>query len=84
MDTLLLINLIWTLKFDGQTPIKITVTIYFYLARLSGKDKNSPLWQGTVIRTITEWNLLDKDLFSACEATASPFTTFKAKLSGSP
>ena len=55
----------------------------YNLQRLSGKDKNSPLWHGTIIRTITNWNDLPEDssLYSGCEATVFPFTTFKEKLS---
>ena len=55
----------------------------YNLKRLSGKDKHSPLWHGTVTRTIADWNNLpaDSSLFTACEATVSPFTTFKEKLS---
>ena len=45
----------------------------YNLKRLSGKDKHSPLWQGTVTRTIIEWNALKPDIFKACEATAAPF-----------
>ena len=82
-------------EFEGHIDINSTdldLEIYrpnsyrnhcYNLKRLSGKDKNSPLWHGTIIRTITDWNNLpaDSSLFSACEATVSPFTTFKEKLS---
>ena len=56
----------------------------YNLKRLSGKDKHSPLWQGTVARTIVEWNSLSPEVFKACEASAAPFTNFKAQLASRP
>ena len=35
---------------------------------LNGKDKNSPLWNGTVARTIKDWNALDNNIFIAASS----------------
>ena len=56
----------------------------YNLSRITGKDTHSPLWQGSVCRTVTEWNGLDDSTFELCESTAAPFTTFKAQLAGCP
>ena len=56
----------------------------YNLSRITGKDTHSPLWQGSVCRTVTEWNGLNDSTFELCESTAAPFTTFKAQLAGCP
>ena len=56
----------------------------YNLSRITGKDTHSPLWQGSVCRTVTEWNGLENSTFELCESTAAPFTTFKAQLAGCP
>ena len=45
------------------------------LKKLSGKDRNSPLWKGTITRTIAEWNRLPQDTVAA-----PSLETFKARL----
>ena len=49
------------------------------LQRITGKDKHSPLWKGTISRTIPEWNNL-----STSAVGADSFTTFKSQLSSTP
>ena len=49
------------------------------LVRKSGRDKHSPFWKGTILRTIPEWNRL-----SDHTATADSFTTFKSRLAAAP
>ena len=52
---------------------------------LNGKDKNSPLWNGTVARTISDWNNLDNNIFTAAATQKEPVLHFKrALLSASP
>ena len=54
------------------------------LLRISGKDNHSPLWQGTIARTIVEWNALDDTIFEASESAAEPALFFKAQLLRAP
>ena len=49
------------------------------LIREWGRDKHSPYWKGTILRTIPEWNRL-----SDCTVTADLFTTFKSRLAAAP
>ena len=49
------------------------------LKRIRGKDQFSPLWKGTIARTIPVWNSLPKDT-----AEAGSFITFKSRLSPAP
>ena len=49
------------------------------LVRESGRDKHSPYWKGTILRTIPEWKRL-----SDCTVTAHSFTTFKSRLAAAP
>ena len=49
------------------------------LKRVSGKDTHSPLWKGTVARTITQWNALP-DL----TVKAGSIATFKSRLNPNP
>ena len=51
----------------------------FRLERIRGKDKNSPLWKGTIARTIPVWNLLPHNTVEA-----GSFITFKSRLSPAP
>ena len=52
---------------------------------LKGKDTNSPLWNGTVARTISDWNNLDNNIFTAAATQKEPVLHFKrALLSASP
>ena len=45
------------------------------LQRASGKDKSSPLWKGTVLRTLPDWNGLPSKTVEADSASA-----FKSQL----
>ena len=47
------------------------------IKRLYGKDQNSPLWKGTICRTIPEWNRLGREIVSAGSTDS-----FKSRLSG--
>jgi len=49
------------------------------LKRLAGKDKSSPLWKGTIARTIPEWNQLH-----STTVEAGTFTQFKSRLQKAP
>ena len=49
------------------------------LKRIRGKDQFSPLWKGTIARTIPVWNSLPKDT-----AEVGSFITFKSRLSPAP
>ena len=48
----------------------------YRLDRLTGSDRNSPLWNGTVARTIPEWNSLPASIVEA-----DSLTLFKSRLS---
>ena len=48
----------------------------YKIERLIGSDKNSPLWSGTVLRTIPDWNSLP-----ARTVEADSLTAFKSRLS---
>ena len=54
------------------------------LRLIKGKDTCSPLWQGTIARTIVQWNALDDSLFGASESAAEPALFFKAQLMRAP
>ena len=50
------------------------------LQKIHGKDKNSPLWNGTVARTITDWNNLDNSMFVKAAEAQEPAHYFKRAL----
>ena len=54
------------------------------LRLIKGKDTCSPLWQGTIARTIVQWNALDDTPFEASESAAEPALYFKAQLMRAP
>ena len=47
--------------------------------RFSGRDRHSPIWKGTILRTIPEWNSLP-----AKTVSADSVDTFKVRLSATP
>ena len=47
----------------------------YALERVSGRDKHSPFWKGTVCRTVADWNNLDRSV-----AEAGSFVIFKSRL----
>ena len=50
-----------------------------------GKDKHSPLWTGTVIRTVEDWNRLPPAALNQLAVNkAGSLTTFKSQLGLSP
>ena len=52
----------------------------YNLKRLAGKDTHSPLWRGTVCRTITDWNALPDSLLEVSDLAADPLLSFKGQL----
>ena len=50
------------------------------LQKIHGKDRNSPLWNGTVARTINDWNNLDNSLFVKAAEAQEPAHYFKRAL----
>ena len=49
-----------------------------------GKDKHSPLWTGTVIRTVEDWNRLPPAALDQLDDKAGSLNTFKSQLGLSP
>ena len=49
------------------------------IERVVGKDRHSPLWKGTIARTIPEWNSLQGTIVSP-----DSVSTFKSRLSAAP
>ena len=47
--------------------------------RFSGRDRHSPIWQGTILRTIPEWNSLPAEIVSA-----DSVLKFKSQLGAMP
>ena len=75
----------------GLTRLRHTTkrkTKYYHedkLIPVVGKDKHSPLWTGTVIRTVEDWNRLPPAALKQLAVNkAGSLTTFKSQLGLSP
>ena len=50
------------------------------LLPVTGKDRHSPLWTGTVVRTVADWNKLPPAALHQLSRKAGSITTFKSQL----
>ena len=50
------------------------------LLPVTGKDRHSPLWTGTVVRTVADWNKLPPAALHQLSRKAGSLTTFKSQL----
>ena len=71
----------------GLTRLRDTTkrkTKYYHRDKLIpvvGKDKHSPLWTGTIVRTVTDWNRLPPAALDQLSVnSAGSITTFKSQL----
>ena len=71
----------------GLTRLRDTTkrkTKYYHRDKLIpvvGKDKHSPLWTGTIVRTVTDWNRLPPAALDQLSVNnAGSITTFKSQL----
>ena len=50
------------------------------LLPVTGKDRHSPLWTGTVVRTVADWNKLPPAALNVLSNKAGSITSFKSQL----
>ena len=68
-----------SLDLNLDTSTRTRRSHQFKIKHTSGKDRNSPIWKGTISRTIPEWNSLP-----ATTVSADSITTFKSRLKSNP